>query len=477
MKNKTIILLVLASLLALPAAAAAVEFTLGGYIKMETIWDSTQVNKNLLQLIARNNDASFHHGRLKFTAENSRMYFTIMGPDLWGAKTTGYIEWDFDSHGNEYIYSGAPGGGWASPHKARIGLRHAMFRLNWPETELMLGQYWSLLTEEIPETANFGAVTTAGQPFLREPQIRLTQTFALGTGKMTASIALAEPTNGLWGLALNPTQATSNPYGGESSETPKVVGRLKYDIDLWGKAAFWGTPRPLSLRVGAAWWRERFRKFTGTGRAFSENNYADPAPAVGQRDQQNLDHWMVEGSVFIPLIPTHTQNLAGTASLLTQWFVGAGLDGYYEDFPASSSYLEYKYSSLEYYYDKDGKKIFYNRYWGDRVLMKRWGGFVQLQYYFTNQWYAQAVWGINRAFGVDRDLWLGDSDTNDPFKSNQHFYATLWYRPIKALKFGLEYTYVRTDYFQRRVATPGGSATGSDFGENHRMMFCGFFFF
>jgi hypothetical protein len=189
-----------------------------------------------------------------------------------------------------------------------------------------------------------------------------------------------------------------------------VVGRVKYDIDLWGKAAFWGTPRPLSLRVGAAWWRERFRTFTGTGRAFGENDYATSktkTKTVGQRDQQNLDHWMVEGSVFIPLIPTHTQNLAGTASLLTQWFVGAGLDGYFEDFPASSSYLEYKYSERNYL-------------WGDRMLMKRWGGFVQLQYYFTNQWYAQAVWGINRAFGVDRDLWLGDSSSNDPFKSNQH---------------------------------------------------------
>ena len=32
-------------------------------------------------------------------------------------------------------------------------LRHAMFRLNWPETELMFGQYWGMFSEFAPETA------------------------------------------------------------------------------------------------------------------------------------------------------------------------------------------------------------------------------------------------------------------------------------------------------------------------------------
>jgi hypothetical protein len=461
--KKVILLLVVLALVVPATAMAAAEFSLGGYIKMEVIWDSTQVNKNLLQFIARNNDPNFQHGRLKFTAENTRMAFTIKGPKLWGAQTTGYIEWDFDNHANEYILTGTPGGGYASPEKARIGLRHAIFRLNWPETELMLGQYWSVLTEEIPETANFGAGTTGGQPFLREPQIRLTQTFGLGGGKMMASIALAEPSNGLWGLALNGTQAATNPYGGESTETPKVEGRLKYDIDLWGKAAFWGVPRPFSVRLGGAWWKERFRNFQGQngwifGENFGINNYVNAI--VGQQEQQYLDHWLVEGSVFVPLIATHSANLAGTASLLTQWWAGAGLDGYFEDFPGISSYLNYVRGGL-------------GNLAGDRELVHRYGGFVQLQYYFTNEWYAQAVWGMNQAYGLDKDKWVGDTRANDPVRLNQQVYGTLWYRPIQALKFGVEYTYVKTDYFQS--VNVGSKATRT--GENHRVMFCGFFFF
>jgi hypothetical protein len=461
MKNKAVAFLVVVSLLALPAVAfAATEFTLGGYVKMEAIWDSTQVNKNFLEFVRRNNDANFQHGRLKFTAENTRMNFTIKGPDIWGAKTTGYIEWDFDNNARNTSQAYT-----SFQHKAGVGLRHAMFRLNWPDTELMLGQYWSLLTEEIPETANFGACTTAGAPFIREPQIRLTQGFGLGPGKMTASIALAEPMNGLWGLALNTNQVNlNNAYGGESSEIPKVLTRVKYDADLWGKAAFWGRLRPFSVRLGGAWWRERFRAYTGlAARTFGQDNYNDVTGPVTmtQPDQQYLDHWLAEGSVFIPLIPTHTKNLAGTASLLTQWWVGAGMDGWIEDLPNNASFLEFDFVDAV-----TGDLV------GDRELLKRWGGFVQLQYYFTNQWYTSLVWGINRAFDVNRGTWIGDGGA-DPIKTNQHYYATLWYRPIQALKFGLEYTYVRTDYFQN---TTTGSQI-SDKGENHRMMFCGFFLF
>jgi hypothetical protein len=467
MKKNTILLLVIFSLLALPVVpAAATEFTLGGYIKMEVIWDSTQTNKWLYYGMARDNDPNFHHGRLKFSSSNSRMWFTIKGPKLWGAQTTGYIEWDFDNKGD--INAGASTNiGWASENKSRLGLRHCFFRLNWPETELMMGNYWSVMTEEVPETANFGASTTAGFPFLREPQIRLTQMFGLGGGKMTASVAVAGATNGMWGLSINGTQSTSNPYGGESSETPRVEGRVKYDIDLWGKAAFWGVPRPFSVRVGASWMKERFRTFSSTtGRYFDGGFHGCDygTTNVAQRDQQYLDHWLVEGSVFIPLIPTQTANLAGTASLLTQWFVGAGLYDFFEDTPANGSYLTFDHW--------DGTYAV-----GDRTLMQRFGGFVQLQYYFTNQWYVQGVWGFNRAFNVDRCNWIGDTTSNDPVRTNQHFYGTLWYRPIKALKFGLEYTYVRTDYFQIRTATAGSCYNPSDLGQNHRVMFCGFFYF
>jgi hypothetical protein len=469
--KKFIVFAVVLALLVPVAAFAKCTFDLGGYIKMAVVWDSTQVNRWLYFRVPRNNDLTGQHGRLKFAADNTRMNFTIHGPKLWGAKTMAYIEWDFDTLSNQYSMTG---GGWASVHKGRVGLRHAFFRFNWPATELLMGTYWSMLTEEVPETVNFGAATTAGFPFIREPQIRLSQTFGLGGGKLLASAALCQPMNDGWGLFLNTNQGiVGNQYDGESSETPRVEGRVKYDIDLWGKAAFWGKPRPFSVRVGASWQRIRFAGYNNVLLSTFGETAIGFVPNCFTK-QEYLDKWFVEGSLFVPILATHTQNLAGTASLLTQWWVGQGLDSFFEDLPNDTTYMRMQ------------QQVSFNGVGGtfkycDRQYMRRFGGFIQLQYYFTNQWYVSGVWAINRAYGVDRDTWLGERNVTtganlaDPIRTNQHWYASLWYRPIQAVKFGLEYTYVRSDYFQR--ARPAGTTKLEDLGENHRVMFAGYYYF
>jgi len=440
-----------------PAVASAAEFSLGGFIAMYAIWDSTQMNSNLSQPVARNNDPNNQHGRLKFSAERTRMHFTIKGPKVWGAQSTGFIEWDFDGGGQEYIFNGAPGGGWASPHKARVRVRHLMFRLNWPDTELMLGQYWSLLADDAPEAAKPGTSGIPGMIWFREPQIRLTQKF-LGT--FTAAVAISNPGSGPDSIQLPGDQAATNPYLGESSETPRVSGSIKYEQDLWGKAAFYGKPRGFSARVAAAWQRSRYRAFTGvaSGRIFGQDGFT--TVSLSQGNQQYLNPWVVDSSFFIPILTTNSANLANTLSLLTHWYVGQGLDLEKEAQAANSSYLTFNTLS-------GGTRV------GDRELARQFGGFVQLQYYFTNQWFANVLWGMNRVYGVDQDQWMGTTTGADPAKMHQHYYATLWYRPIQALKFGLEYTYARTDYFQKVQA----ASRISDFGEDHRLLFVGFFFF
>jgi len=434
----------------LPGAGSASEFTLGGFVRLDTFWDSTQVNNNLTQFINRDNDPNFQHGRVKFSPQVSRMWFLIKGPKIWGAETSGYIEWDYDDVGNVNL---ASGGLPFSVHKSRLALRHAFFRLNWPETELFMGQYFGLLTEEFPEVANAGAQSTGGNIYFREPQIRLTQKFL---DAWTASVSISEPMNGATGTALVPDQqANGNPFTGESSETPRVTARLKYEKDLWGKGPYMGVPRAFAARLAGSFQRSRFRSFTGAGRIFGEANYT--GVNVTQRDQQYLNQWVAQGSVFVPIIPTYTKDLSRTMALLTQWYVGAGMDFTAEDVPANASYL-----SLI-----DGTLV------GDRQLLKRYGGFVELQYYFTNEWYINADWGINRAFDLNRGNWAGTSTSADPVKNNQQYYLTLWYRPIQALKFGLEYVYVRSDYFQN---VQQGSQTSS-VGEDHRLVFTAFFFF
>ena len=191
--KKTILILVVLALLAPAGALAATEFSLGGFIKLNTFWDSTQ-NPYVAagsSVVQRNNDPLFHHGNFNMSAQESRFNFTIKGPKLWGATTTGFIEMDFDALGDNNFssVSGAistPAS--TSPYTPR--LRHAMFRLNWPETELMLGQYFGMLSEYAPEATGDSAFSGHGFVNQRVPQIRLTQKFA---GAWTVAGAIMKP--------------------------------------------------------------------------------------------------------------------------------------------------------------------------------------------------------------------------------------------------------------------------------------------
>ena len=167
--KKIILFLVILALLVPTAALAATEFSLGGFIKLSSLWDSTQNGFQPTGVIQRNNDALFQHGRFTMTAQESRFNFTIKGPKLWGATTTGFIEMDFDS-ASDPLLSGT------NSYVPRM--RHAMFRLNWPETELMFGQYFGMFSEYAPEGTGDSQLSDHGFVNQRVPQIRLTQKFA-----------------------------------------------------------------------------------------------------------------------------------------------------------------------------------------------------------------------------------------------------------------------------------------------------------
>jgi hypothetical protein len=134
----------------------------------------------------------------------------------------------------------------------------------------------------------------------------------------------------------------------------------------------------------------------------------------------------------------------------------------------------------------------------EAYLLKKFGGMVQAQYYFNNQWFVNAVYGVSKAFNVSRarsPFWQGNNGVNNmEWASNgdipqtiQQINLTLWYRPIQAIKFGLQYSYAAATYFQYLNATnnpapPAGfvgasNVNRSNFADNHRVEFVGFFYF
>ncbi|MCD4746018.1 MAG: hypothetical protein K8R58_06945, partial [Bacteroidales bacterium] len=97
-----------------------------------------------------------------FLSIQTRLRGKITGPDAFGAKTSALIEGAFFGTSNGDING--------------FRLRHAFAKLNWTNTELLVGQYWHplFITGCFPGTVSFNTGAPF-QPFSRAPQIRLTQ--------------------------------------------------------------------------------------------------------------------------------------------------------------------------------------------------------------------------------------------------------------------------------------------------------------
>ena len=456
--KKTLIFLVILALAIPSAALAATEFSLGGYMKLEAFWDSSQNNAYMYGAVARNNDVAGTHGRFDMRSNESRINFTIKGPKLWGAQTTGFLEMDFDGTTDSGNVSSS--GTWL----ARV--RHAMFRLNWPETELLMGQYWGLFDNFIPESADDGPMMQYTTALDRIPQIRLTQ-------KFLADWSVA----GLVGLPLNVYGSNANPFSGasnsagnaQSAETPQLQGMIQYTHDWWGKAAYYGVPKPFTISVSAGWEHALSRLGTGVNE-FGQNGYTSVASAVV--NQKTLNPWIVQGGMFIPVIPTHSANLAGTASAMTSWFVGQGV----EAFGMLNTLNLAAGTNLAKFMGTVNRVDYF-----EPSLLNRFGGMAQAQYYFTNEWYLNAAYGLTRNFGVNRATNALLGATADEWRTQQEVDATLWYRPIQALKFGVMYSYVYSDYFQKLAGVAGSGhvdpTNTSNQGNEHRVEFVGIFYF
>jgi len=458
--KKFIVFAVVLALLVPSLAMAATEFSLGGFIKLDAMWDSDNtVGKNLNGPAARNNANGSKHGRMKFTAQGSRFSFTIKGPDLWGAKTTGFIEMDFDSA--EAGVSNVATSGASKSYTPR--LRHAMFRFNWPTSELLFGQYFSMFSEWYAESAEDGPLQATGTPTARMAQVRFTQTFM---SDWTVAALVGDANSALLGSTTYTNTALNN---GQYAETPQVQGKIKYAHDFWGKAAYYGKPIPFTIQFVGGWQRNVQRTGVQAAQTFGEGNFF-----TGNINLKNqyVNPWLAMGSMFIPVIPTSSANLAGTASILTQWWIGQGVEAF--GFTGVNSNV-YRFNNN-----------FFGQLNYDVELLNKYGGFVEGQYYFSNQWFVNALYGISKVFNVSRArfqqgsaIGLGGMEnafTGDIPSTIQQASATLWYRPIQAIKFGLQYSYMATSYLQM-TTVPGATPNSTRFGDDHRVEFVGFFYF
>ena len=153
-----------------------------GFVKSDIFFDSRQVvaarqghfllypRKNLPDQLNRDINAKSDFNILSI---QTRLKAVISAPDVLNAKLSGMIEGAF--FGNIEL------------NLNTFRLRHAIVKLNWENTELMIGQFWHPMfnTSCFPGTVSFNTGTPF-QPFSRNPQVRLTQNVGKITFYLTA---------------------------------------------------------------------------------------------------------------------------------------------------------------------------------------------------------------------------------------------------------------------------------------------------
>lgn len=144
-----------------------------GYVKTDLIYDSRQT-MNLREghyLLFPKGESLDKDGRdinaapsFHMLSIQTRLLGKITGPDALGAKTSGLIEAEFFGTSESDLNG--------------FRLRHAYVKLNWPATELLIGQFWHamFITDSFPDVVSFNTGAPF-QPFSRAPQVRLTRQF------------------------------------------------------------------------------------------------------------------------------------------------------------------------------------------------------------------------------------------------------------------------------------------------------------
>lgn len=220
--------LVLILVLALPILSFAQEekkfgIKFSGFVKNDVFFDSRQtvdarLGHFLLYPAAEspdiNGDDINASPKFNILSIQTRLTGKITGPDAFGAKTSGLIEGAFFGNIGTDING--------------FRLRHAFVKLNWTNTELLVGQYWHpmFVTACYPGTVSFNTGAPF-QPFARNPQVRLTQKLADFRLILTLMEQVDFVDSGP--IAEAPNVKTASPKFLENSVVPEFNVRFEYN--------------------------------------------------------------------------------------------------------------------------------------------------------------------------------------------------------------------------------------------------------
>jgi len=213
---------------------SAFDIELYGYIKADAAYDTSHTTTGNYALWVDSDVLNKDDDEFNMTANQTRLGLRISGPRDVEMETSGVVEVDFYGSG-------------ASENKAKIQMRHAYLKLDWPEDNfnIIAGQTSDVISPLNPSTLNYTVLWDAGNIGYRRPQIRLTKSFPVNSDvNLTFEGALARNI----GRENDLTPATDS---GEDSGVPAIQGRTSLSFPCFGY-------KPTTLGISAHYSKEEY---------------------------------------------------------------------------------------------------------------------------------------------------------------------------------------------------------------------------
>ena len=272
------------------------QTTLYGFAELDGMHDTTQsygpASNNAM--LARPGTYAGAHPRTQLTVDNSQLGLRLAAPDYGSIKTSGRAEVDFfgvqPTDATEQTMYTSPS----------VRLRLFYMKVETPIVDLLIGQYHDLFAWGgagfYQNSVAFLGV--AGEIYHRNPQVRLSKTFAGAPANLELAVA-----------AVRPVQ--------RDSELPDMEAGIKLAINGWkgATAQGFGQPAVLPLALGVS----------GVGRRFAVaeflTNPGDPKITYG---------WGVAVNAFLPVVPVRSSGGRSNAlSVTAEGSMGSGISDLY----------------------------------------------------------------------------------------------------------------------------------------------------
>ncbi len=455
---KKVLIGVFALLLALPAvsfagsATSQWDLTIGGYVKVDAGYDtqapiSTSNVEGLDQYYAQRNNyhgaenSANASGAFAMAAGQSALNFLVHGPDAWGAKTSAFIQGSFVGQ--------TTNNGSAGTRYGTFTMTHAYMDFTWSTTKLTVGQTWQLWGFQ--PSFNFiglNDLALAGRGTYTVPQISVTQNF---TKSFYGSFGIQEPyktadqtgASNSVGQALGPGTIvkgvlTPGTAPTVTSQLPDFAAELGYKSDSCGRIG----PNVMQFAVGGFFGQDSV-------------NYGFPVATPTTFRTDHVDRWAGAFKAFIPIIPEKNLNKAGALSLSGSVFTGQNLSNWFLNARGAGALLAY---------DADpGAGVRY-------TVPVTTGGWGQISYYITDKVYVNALYGYLRNY---TSAYYNALTSQNVITQNQQYIVNVMYDVNAAVRFGVEYSYIATNWAgpgsgggtsgtnSSSTVTPSGAVLGS----------------